>query len=99
MLSVEDVHSAADQLADRAVIRAKAVDAWVGLALEQPHPEEWANALVAAALDRLTAVPEKLTVKAEARLQLLDIQRAIHAGITSSRTDRPGPVHSSRSRM
>jgi hypothetical protein len=99
MLSPEDIQSEEEQLADRTVIRAEAVDAWVALALEQSDPEEWANALVVAALEKLDTVPENLTVKAEARLQLLGIQRAIHAGITRRRTDRPRQSRSSSSRI
>ena len=83
----EEVRSLAYELADRSIIRADAIDAWVSLALQQPGPNEWASAIVAAALDKLNTVPETLTVRAEARLQLLDIRRAIFAGIARSRSD------------
>ena len=79
-----NVFVAAEQLDSRAVIRAQAIEAWVSLALENPDPEAWANALIASALDRLNTVQETLPVKAEARLQILDTQRAILAGITKS---------------
>jgi hypothetical protein len=83
----EEVQSLACELADRSVIRADAIDAWVSLALEQSDPNEWVSAMVAAALDKLNTVPETLTVKAEARLQLLDIRRAIFSGIARNRAD------------
>ena len=91
MLS-KDIHALADQLSDRAVIRAEAIDAWVSLALEQVDPSEWIGALVASALDRLNMVQESLVVKAEARLQVLDIQRSIHVGIANSRKEPPRPL-------
>ncbi len=89
MVTAIDVQIAANELANRAVIRAEAVDAWVTLALEQPDPGRWTSAIVSAALDKLNTLPQSLTVKAEARLQLLDIRRAIHAGIANSQTERP----------
>lgn len=85
----DEVQSLAYELADRSKIRADAIGAWVSLALEQPDPNEWVSALVAAALDRLNTIPDTLTVKAEARLQLLDMRRAIHAGIARDRLERP----------
>jgi hypothetical protein len=84
----EDLQPVADQLAERSIIRAEAVAAWVSLALEQPNPTEWANALVAAALEKLNTVPQSLKVKAEAKLQLLDIRRAMHAGIVEAYMER-----------
>ena len=81
----EELQSLAATLVDRTIIRVDAIDAWVSLALEQPEPGEWVGAIVAAALDRLSAMPQSRTVKAEARRQLLDIQRAMHAGVARSR--------------
>ena len=92
MFSAKDVQFAANELANRAVIRAEAVDAWVTLALKQSDPGEWTSAIVAAALDKLNTVPQSLAVKAEARLQLLDIRRAIHAGIANSQVERPRAI-------
>ena len=95
MLSIEfenGFQSVADQLAERALIRAEAVDAWVSLALQQPNPDDWASALVAAALNKLHTVPERLNIKAEARLQLLDMRRANSAGIANSRRESPHPL-------
>jgi hypothetical protein len=54
----EEVQSLANELADRSIIRADAIDAWVSLALQQPEPSEWASAIVTAALDKLNTVPE-----------------------------------------
>ncbi len=85
---INEVFVAEQQLAIRAGIQAQAIEAWVSLALENPYPEAWANALVASALDRLNMVQEALPVKAEARLQILDTQRAILAGITKSQNKR-----------
>jgi len=79
-----EVAKAGEQLAARAVIRAEAVDAWVALALEQPDPVLWTNNLVAAALERLALVPQTLGVKAEARLQILDIRRAILVALANT---------------
>jgi hypothetical protein len=84
----EDLQPVSDQLAERSIIRAEAVSAWVSLALEQPNPTEWANALVAAALEKLNTVPHSLKVKAEAKLQLHEIRSAIHAGIVEALTER-----------
>jgi hypothetical protein len=84
----DEIQSVADALAERSIIRAEAVAAWVSLALEQPNPTEWANAIVAAALEKLNTVPQNLKVKAEAKLQLLDIRRAIHAGIVEAYMER-----------
>ena len=78
-----------DRLAEYAMIRAEAVDTWVTLALEQPDPGSWVSTLVAAALNRLNRVPEKLDVKAEARLQLLDMRTAILDGIVKHRKEPP----------
>jgi hypothetical protein len=78
----------ADQLAERAIIRADSIDVWVSLALEQANPTEWTNALVAAALEKSLGVPESLTVKAEAKLQLQEIRSAIHAGIVEALMER-----------
>jgi hypothetical protein len=83
-----DLQPVADQLAERAVIRAGSVDAWVSLALEQANPTEWANALVAAALEKLEGIPECLKVKAEAKLQIQEIRSAIHAGIVRTLLER-----------
>ena len=76
----DDIESLTYERAEPSRIRAEAIDAWVSLALAQPDPIRWVSALVAAALDKLNAIPETLTVKAEARLQLLDMRRAIHTG-------------------
>jgi hypothetical protein len=70
MMSGEELQRAADQLAERAIVRAQAIDAWASLALEQCNPIEWTDALVAAALDRLETNSLNPTVRAEARLQL-----------------------------
>jgi hypothetical protein len=86
-MSHQEIQAVANMLAERAAIRAKAIDNWVSLAMEQSNPREWSNALLAAALERLEIVPESLPVKAEARLQLLDIQRAILARIGNHSTD------------
>ena len=83
---------AEQQLANRVAIQAQAIDAWVSLALENPDPEAWANALIASALDRLNTVQETPPVKAEARLQILDTQRAILAGITNSQNMQQPPL-------
>jgi hypothetical protein len=80
----KEIKSVADQLTQRATIRAEAVDAWVALALEQPDPIAWSEALVAAALIRLDEVAASRKVKAEAKQQLLDIQRAMQDGLERS---------------
>jgi hypothetical protein len=77
-MSLEVYEQSDAQLAERVGVRAEAIRAWATLALEQPNPVEWTNVLVGAALEKLETTPEMLPVKAEARLQLLDIQRAIH---------------------
>ena len=83
------MESEPDEFANRILTRAEAVDGWIALALRQSDPGEWVDALAARALDRLNLVPESLTVKAEARRQLLDLRRAIHAGIAIRHTHRP----------
>ncbi len=82
-----EVAKAGDQLAERAVIRAEAVDAWVALALEQRDPIGWTNTLVAAALERLALIPQTLAVKAEAHLQITGMRRAILAGIANHKQE------------
>jgi hypothetical protein len=78
-MSPEMYEQSEGQLAERVAIRKEAIRAWATLALEQPDPTTWTNALIGAALERLEVTAETLPVKAEARLELLDIQRAIHA--------------------
>ncbi len=84
MVSIE-FQAAADQLDGRTAFRAETIQAWVSLALKEPDPAEWTNALTSKALDRLATVQASLPVKAEARLQILDIRRAIQAGIARHR--------------
>jgi len=81
MMQLQEMQAVAHVLAERATIRAKAIDDWVSLAMQQPNPREWSEALITSALDRLAHVPESRAVKAEARLQLLDIQRALRSRI------------------
>ena len=77
----EPVQRAADQHPEQDIVRAEAIDAWASLALEQPDPGDWTDALVAAALDRLATTPEQLPVKAAARQRLLDIHGAVKSVI------------------
>jgi hypothetical protein len=85
---LRSVESVADALTELSTIRAESIDAWVSTALEQANPTEWTNALVAAALERLSTAPESPKVKTEAKLQLHDIRRAIHAGIVEAHMER-----------
>jgi len=87
-MSGREFQRVAGQLAGRAVIRAEAIDDWASLALEQPNPREWTNALVAAALKKLETTSVNLPVQAEARLELLDIRRAIHDAIAKHVPDQ-----------
>lgn len=87
-MSGREFQRVAGQLAGRAVIRAEAIDDWTSLALEQPNPREWTNALVAAALKKLENTSVSLPVQAAARLELLDIRRAIHDAIAEHVPDQ-----------
>ena len=84
-----EVFVVAEQLATRAVIRARAIEAWVSLALESPDPEAWADALIASALDRLNELRETLQSSRGHRSRILDMRRAILAGIFNNRQPRP----------
>jgi hypothetical protein len=88
-MSGREFQRVAGQLAGRAITRADAIDDWVSLALEQPNPREWTNALVATALRKLETTSVSPPVQAEARLQLLDIKRAIHAVIAKHDPEEP----------
>jgi hypothetical protein len=88
-MSGREFQRVAGQLAGRAIIRAEAVDDWASLALEQPNPREWTNALFETALKRLETTSVSLPVQAEARLQLLDIKRGIHAVIAQHAPEEP----------
>jgi len=86
-MSHHEMQAVANVLAEREAIRSAAIEDWVSVAMTQANPREWSNALVTAALEKLEMVPESLPVKAEARLQILDLQRALLARIGDRSTN------------
>ena len=88
-MAIGDVEAVSGQLAEQSAFREETIQAWVFLALKEADPAEWTDALAARALDRLALAPATLPVKAEAKRQIIDIRRSIHAGIAKHRQRVP----------